>query len=241
MTESLVEVRNVSRKYHLGESVVDAVKETSMSVEQGSLVTITGRSGSGKSTFLSMIGGLTKPTTGEIMIDGTNIWKIGDKKLSKIRSEKIGFMFQFASFIPTLTVIENVMLPSTFKKGKNRKDVSKRAQELLEMVGLGDKINAFTSQLSGGQMRRVSIARSLMNDPELILADEPTGDLDEFTEMEIMRLLDQVKERGIAMMIVTHNPRLVSAKSRHFRMRDGVLTEKPYTSYVDTRAGPQME
>lgn len=224
MTE-IIGCRNLSKRYPADGKTVAAVEQVSLSVGRGDFVVILGHSGSGKTTLLSLIGGLTAPDSGEVMVAGVENWHQSDNALSAMRNRKIGFIFQFASLIPSLTVLENVLLPLAFgaTSGRDRQ----KAVEMLALVGLGDKANAFPAQLSGGQQRRVAIARAFINNPEVILADEPTGDLDEETELEILALFRKYNEQGTTFLVVTHNNGLAAtqANPRVFTMRQGVLEE----------------
>jgi putative ABC transport system ATP-binding protein/lipoprotein-releasing system ATP-binding protein len=183
-------------------------------------VSIVGHSGSGKSTFLSLIGGIALPDTGTVVIDGRNIRKYSDTKLSRLRNEKFGFVYQFASLIPTLTSTENVLLPTVFGGKKTKED----AVKLLQLVGLGDKVDRYPSELSGGEQQRVAIARAFIHDPDIILADEPTGDLDEETEAEIMAFFERInRERKVTMIMVTHSSDIALRATTRLRMKHGVL------------------
>lgn len=222
----IVETQNLTKIYRLGGEEVEAVRNVNLSVGDGEFISIVGHSGSGKTTLLSLIGGLTKPTFGEVLIDGIDIWSLSDEKLSRLRNRKIGFMFQFSSLIPTLSVRDNMLLPAALS-GKVGNDKSQRARELLERVGLQDKINAYPTQLSGGQQRRVAIARAFMNSPEIILADEPTGDLDEESEVQVMELLKAMNEdEGTTILLVTHSHELAAQTQRTLVMKSGQLFEK---------------
>ncbi|HDL21142.1 MAG TPA: ABC transporter ATP-binding protein, partial [Nitrospirae bacterium] len=204
----MIEVKDLSKTYKVGTDIVKAVDNVSLKVEKGEFLSIVGHSGSGKTTFLSLIGGLTKPDSGTVSIEGTDIWSISDNKLSELRNLKINFIYQFSSLIPTLDVIENVLLPTAFSRDKDKKYCD-YAMELIETVGIQDKIKSYPSQLSGGQQRRAAIARAFINRPSIILADEPTGDLDEETEIEIMNLFKEMnKNNGITFLIVTHSSEL---------------------------------
>jgi putative ABC transport system ATP-binding protein len=187
--------------------------------------TIVGHSGSGKTTLLSLVGGMVRPTAGRVLFNGTDIYQWDSDRLSEYRCEKIGFMFQSASLLPILTAKENLLLPVAFRSAPAHDGgIEQRARELLRQVGLGDKIDAYPSQLSGGQQRRVAIARAFMNGPELILADEPTGDLDEETEEEMMRFfLRMNEEQRTTFLMVTHNTTLAARASVRFRMDNGKL------------------
>lgn len=221
----MIELQDVIKIYQAGELSIKAVDGVDMDMETDEMVVIFGRSGSGKTTLLSLIGGLTKPTSGNISINGTDIWALNDKELSIFRNKNIGFIFQFASLIPTLNTIDNLRLPTIFDEKVRDGEKRARAQDLLERVGLGDRLDAYPSQLSGGEQRRVAVARALMNDPQIVLADEPTGDLDEETEAEIIETLQQVNKDGTGLLLVTHNTDLASVAERSFRMAGGSLTE----------------
>jgi putative ABC transport system ATP-binding protein/lipoprotein-releasing system ATP-binding protein len=221
----MIDVRNVTKRYRAGNQEITAVDDVSFRCEKGEYVSIIGHSGSGKTTFLSLIGGLTRPDDGDIVIDGTSILSLDDDRLSEFRNRKLNFVFQFSSLIPTLTAIENVMLPVVFSpERRNGKSVRDEAMRLLEEMGLGDKINAYPSQLSGGQQRRVAIARAFINNPEIILADEPTGDLDEETEADVIRFFKRLnQEKGITFIVVTHSTTIANEAKRVLRMHNGKL------------------
>lgn len=215
-----ITVKNVTKTYLVDSEMIPAVNDVSIEIEKGEFFSIVGHSGSGKTTLLSMIGGIVKPTSGTVMYEGNDIYSLDSNSLSEYRCEKIGFIFQFASLFQNLTARENVMLPIVFKTGGNNvDDIREKAVGLLNRVGLADKLNAYPSQLSGGQQRRVAIARAFINDPELILADEPTGDLDEETESEMMRFFKRMnEERGITFLLVTHNTELARQTKRQLKM-----------------------
>ncbi len=220
----MIEVRNLTKTYNIEGQVITAVDNVTLDVSEGEFVSIVGHSGSGKTTLLSLLGGLTRPDSGTVVMDGVNLWDIDDNRLSEFRNKKINFIFQFASLIPTLTVKENVCLPSVF--GQYNAGVDEYAVRLLEMVGLSDKINSYPSQLSGGQQRRVAIARAFINTPKVILADEPTGDLDEETEKEIISIFNRMNaDDKVTFIIVTHNTELAGQAKRQLRMSNGVLKE----------------
>jgi putative ABC transport system ATP-binding protein/lipoprotein-releasing system ATP-binding protein len=223
-----VVVKNVTKTYPIGSLSIDAVNAVSLSVERGDFISIVGHSGSGKTTLLSLIGGITNPSSGEILFDNTNIASLESDRLSEYRSEKIGFMFQFASLLPMLTVRENLLLPTVFAgTGGIREEAGARAVDLIRKVGLADKINAYPAQLSGGQQRRVAIARAFMNGPALILADEPTGDLDEETELDMLKFFRSMnQEAGTTFVMVTHNTDLAKQAGRRFRMHQGSIVEE---------------
>jgi putative ABC transport system ATP-binding protein/lipoprotein-releasing system ATP-binding protein len=224
---SLIELRSVTKTYAIDSAVINAVNNASIEIKKGQFVSIVGHSGSGKTTILSILGGIAKPTSGSVLYDGQDIYAFNSDKLSEYRSEKIGFMFQFASLLPILTSLENLLLPCVFKTVKESPEArEKKAKELLDMVGLRDKINAYPSQLSGGQQRRIAIARAFMNDPEVILADEPTGDLDEDTESEMMSFFKRMNsEKNITFIMVTHNTDLAMQTGRRLKMSGGIIAE----------------
>ena len=218
-------VENVVKSYTVGQQGISAVNHVSLEIDKGEFISIVGHSGSGKTTLLSIIGGIVQPTSGKILCNGTDIYSLDSDGLSEYRSRNIGFMFQFASLLPILSAKENLLLPGLFKSGNRPVDV-KKAEEYLEIVGLKDKIEAYPSQLSGGQQRRVAIARAFMNDPEIILADEPTGDLDEETEAEIMALFRKLnEEKKITFIFITHNLELAKQAQRQIRMSNGSIQE----------------
>lgn len=216
----MIELKGLSKTYSISGKTIKAVQPLDLVIQEGDFVSIVGHSGSGKSTLLSLIGGLARPDTGTIGIDARNIWDYNDKERSKLRNEKFGFVYQFASLIPTLTGAENVLLPTVFGKGKSTDD----ALRLLRLVGLGDKADRYPSELSGGEQQRVAICRAFINEPEIILADEPTGDLDEETEAEIMAFFEKInKEKKVTMIMVTHSSELALRAATRFRMKQGVL------------------
>lgn len=221
----IIECQEVCKTYMADGMEVRAADHVNMKIQTGDFVTILGHSGSGKTTLLSLIGGLTSPDKGRILINGHDSWSGDDRHISEIRNSTIGFVFQFASLIPTLTALENLLLPLSFSTSK--KEGRKRALDLLEKVGLADKANSFPSQLSGGQQRRIAIARAFINDPDIILADEPTGDLDEATEAEILEFFKSFHKKGITFVVVTHNRDLAQSQedARVVHMRNGKLEE----------------
>ena len=224
---SRIFLQNVSKIYTVGSQSVPAVLDASLSIEPGDFVSIVGHSGSGKTTLLSMIGGITMPTSGSIYVDSLDVSSLSSDGLSEYRSGKIGFMFQFASLLPMLTVRENLLLPAVFASSRSdTRHAADRATELIGMVGLGDKINAYPSQLSGGQQRRVAIARAFINQPSVILADEPTGDLDESSETDMMTFFMLMNQSGTTFVMVTHNTDLAAQANRRFTMHKGMLNEQ---------------
>jgi ABC-type lipoprotein export system ATPase subunit len=221
---SQIELRDISKIYRIGSEEIRAVDGVSLKIEKGEFLSIVGHSGSGKTTLLSILGGAVKPSSGRVLFEGYDICALDDKGLSRYRNERIGFMFQFASLLPVLTARENVLLPCLFRQN-GKPDIIK-ADEYLRTVGLGDKIHNFPSQLSGGQQRRVAIARALMNGSEVILADEPTGDLDEETEAEIMDLFKTLnREKKTTFIFITHNLDLAKQAEKQLRMTRGRIRE----------------
>ncbi|MCI0519927.1 MAG: ABC transporter ATP-binding protein [Chloroflexi bacterium] len=217
---------NVSKIYTLSrENAVHAVQEVSTRIQEGEFVVITGRSGSGKTTLLNLAAGLTRPTRGNVMLNGNNLWQMPDRQQSLLRNKNIGFIFQFPSLLPSLNALDNVILPTTFREtGADKGTAARRAAELLETVGLSDKLHAFPRQLSAGQQQRVVIARALINQPSALLADEPTSNLDEQTEREIMELFRQIHQaRHITMVMVTHASQLASYGTRAIEMAAGKI------------------
>ncbi|RLI74378.1 lipoprotein-releasing system ATP-binding protein LolD [Archaeoglobales archaeon] len=215
--EEAIRLENVYKIYRIGKQEVKALDGISFSIKKGDYISIMGPSGSGKSTLLNLIGCLDKPTEGEIFIDGVNIFSLNDDELTIIRRDRIGFIFQKFNLIPTLTALENVELPMIFNGGRKRE----KAIKLLEMVGIGDKINSKPAELSGGQQQRVAIARALANNPSIILADEPTGNLDSRTGSEIMNILEDLNKRGRTIVMVTHDPSIAEYSEKIIKIRDG--------------------
>jgi putative ABC transport system ATP-binding protein len=217
---------NLTKDLPLGAVVVHAVRGVNLEIYDNEMVGIVGPSGSGKSTLLGLIGGLDTPTTGRIEIDGVDITNMGEGRLTEVRNEKIGFIFQFFNLIPTLTALENVALPIQFARHP-RFDPEKRARELLELLGLGDRMNHRPMELSGGQQQRVAIARALANNPPLLLADEPTGNLDsEASQVVVQALHDVWRETGTTVVLVTHDHELAGQMGRVLELIDGRLMDE---------------
>ncbi len=220
-----IDLENLSKVFTIdsGHSI-RAVQDLNLTVEQGEFVVITGRSGSGKTTLLNLAAGLAKPTNGRVLLGDVDLWNLSDQAQSLLRNQKIGFIFQFPSLIPSLYVLENVALPRTFGLKSGKVDAYKRAKELLETVGLTDKLYAYPRQLSAGQQQRVVIARSLMNHPEVLMADEATSHLDEQTEKEIMALLKEVHAKThVTIMMVAHSTDLIQYGTRSIKMANGMI------------------
>jgi ABC-type lipoprotein export system ATPase subunit len=215
---------DIGKTYATERGEVEAVRGIDMEVPQGRFVAVVGRSGSGKSSLMAMIGGLSRPSRGIVSIDGTEIWALPGDRLSEFRNRSIGFVFQFASLIPTLRVIDNVALPALLSRQRNLAAAYRRGAELLDRMGLASYLDAYPSEISAGEQRRTVIARALINAPSLLLADEPTSDLDEQTETEIMdQLLAVQRERGMTLVVVTHNLDLAARADQIMHIVDGVL------------------
>jgi ABC-type lipoprotein export system ATPase subunit len=217
----VLEVKNVSKTYGNGPAKVAALKNISMQVGDGDFVAITGPSGSGKSTLLNVIGGLEQVSSGEVILDGQRIDNLNENALVDIRRRKIAYVFQQYHLIPSLTALENVLLPLTF--GSSNGHAEERAVELLRRVGLEKRSKHKPSQLSGGEQQRVAIARALVNGCALILADEPTGNVDQKTGMEVLELFQQVNQDGLAIIMVTHSPEIAGRAKRIVSLRDGEI------------------
>ncbi len=216
-----IEITDVVKDIPLGQRVVHALRGVSLTIARGEVVAIVGPSGSGKTTLLGLLGGLDVPTSGRIVIDGIDITHLSENKLATIRNRQIGFVFQSFNLIPTLTALENVALPIQFGRGR---DPMRRAAELLDAVGLADRMHHKPTQLSGGEQQRVALARALANDPGLILADEPTGNLDTANGERIMRhLLDLRATLGKTVVVVTHDPVIATRTDRTIHLRDGLV------------------
>jgi ABC-type lipoprotein export system ATPase subunit len=204
-----------------------ALKDVNLEVQRGEFLVITGRSGSGKTTLLNLAAGLTRPTSGKVFFEGMDWWSLPDRQQSLKRSQKIGFVFQFPSLLPALTTLENVVLATVFNDTPSHKQAFTHAIELLEIMGLGDKLEAYPRQLSAGQQQRVVIARALLNRPEVLLADEPTSDLDENTETEIMKFFKQIHlSQEITIVLVTHSTQLIHYGSLAVQMASGQLLKE---------------
>jgi putative ABC transport system ATP-binding protein len=216
---------NLTKDLPLGKVVVHAVRGIDLEIYENEMIGIAGPSGSGKSTLLGLIGGLDTPTTGRIEIDGVDITNMGEGRLTEVRNEKIGFVFQFFNLIPTLTALENVALPIQFARTP-KFDSERRARELLDLLGLSDRLNHRPMELSGGQQQRVAIARALANNPPLLLADEPTGNLDsEASGVVIQALRDVWRETGTTVILVTHDPELAGQMGRVLHLVDGRIID----------------
>lgn len=214
------------KDYVTERGAVAAVAGIDLQVAAGRFAAIIGRSGSGKSSLMAMIGGLSRPSAGRVVVNGTDIWDLTENELAAFRNRRIGYVFQFASLLPTLRLIDNVALPAMLNSGGNAGDTYARASVLLGQMGLGDHLDAYPSEVSAGEQRRAVIARALINDPAMILADEPTSDLDEQTEIEIMdELLAANRERGTTLILVTHNLALAEQAEQIVHIAAGEIVE----------------
>ncbi len=223
MTEQpVIEIRNVTKTYRMGDVEVHALRGASLKVFPGEMVAIMGPSGSGKSTLMNIVGCLDQPTSGEYFLDGKDVSRLSEDDLAAVRSRKIGFVFQSFNLLSRTTALANVELPLIYAGGKDRRT---RAEEALTRVGLGDRLHHKPNELSGGQQQRVAIARSLINNPSIILADEPTGNLDSKSGAEIMAIFQELNEEGITVIFVTHEPDIAEHTRRIVRLMDGVVVE----------------
>ena len=218
----LVDVHDIRKKYQLGETEVHALRGVSVSICAGDFVAIMGASGSGKSTFMNILGCLDKPTSGEYLLEGTDVSALTKRELARIRNQKIGFVFQGFNLLGRTTALENTELPMLYSK-TNISDRERRAREALVQVGLGDRADHFPSQLSGGQQQRVAIARALVNRPRMLLADEPTGNLDSRTSVEVMEIFQKLNAEGLTIILVTHEPDIAQFAKREIIFRDGQI------------------
>lgn len=220
----IMQVENLSKIYLKGKIQVQALRNASITVRKGEFLAIMGPSGSGKSTLLALIGTLEKATDGKIVLDGIDLRSVSEKQLPGVRREKIGFIFQNYNLIPTLSALENVELSMRFSRVP-KKERQERARDLLEELGLGDRLNHKPSELSGGEQQRVSIARALANRPAVILADEPTGEVDSKTRDSIVRIFKELSEKGQTILVVTHDPEVAKECSRVLRITDGMIKD----------------
>ncbi len=223
MDKTIIQISNLKKDYHIGEVTVHALRGVNMTIREGEFVAVMGVSGSGKSTMLNILGCLDKPSKGDYFLDGVDIKTLSKDELARLRNQKLGFVFQAYNLLPRTTALENVELPLFYNPKVKSKERKERAVKALEAVGLADRMHHMPNQLSGGQQQRVAIARSLVNDPVMILADEPTGNLDTRTSFEIMELFQDLNERGRTIVYVTHEPDIAKFATRNLVFRDGLI------------------
>jgi len=227
----LIELRDIHKTYHLGEVDVPVLKGISLRVAQGELVALMGTSGSGKSTLMNILGCLDHPTTGEYWLDGEEISGLSSKQRARVRKRMIGFVFQTFNLLPRTSALENVVMPLAYVEDIAERQMRQRATELLQKVGLAERLDHQPSQLSGGQQQRVAIARSLVNQPRILLADEPTGNLDSRTSEEILQMFQGLnRSDGLTIILVTHDPGVANHAQRIVRIRDGLIEDSTVAS-----------
>ena len=220
----IIKLKNVDKCYYLGDECIRAVDDVDISIKKGDFIAIVGPSGSGKSTMLNLVGALDFATKGDIFLDNINIEHLEESELAQLRGRKIGFVFQTFNLIPTLTALENVMLPMIFQ-GVSGEERKQRAKELLEKLGMGHRLTHLPSELSGGERQRVALARALANNPEVILADEPTGNLDTKRGEEIAKMLNQLNKEGKTIILITHDLYVAKHASKIYHLQDGRLVK----------------
>ena len=223
--KKVIEIQNIKRNFQVGDETVHALRDVSFNINEGEFVTIMGTSGSGKSTLLNILGCLDAPTSGEYLLDDIPVRTMSKPQRAVLRNRKIGFVFQSSNLLPKTTAVENVELPLMYNSAVSASERRRRAIESLQAVGLGDRLEHKSNQMSGGQMQRVAIARALVNNPAVILADEATGNLDSRTSFEILVLFQKLHAEGRTIIFVTHNPELSQYSSRNIRLRDGQVIE----------------
>lgn len=227
MRKNIIEIRNIIRDFKLGQETVHVLKGIDLNIEEGEYVAIMGPSGSGKSTLMNLLGCLDTPTAGSYKLNGKDVSYMTDDELAEIRNTEIGFVFQTFNLLPRTTALDNVALPMIYA-GKNKKERVERAEEVLTDVGLADRMDHKPNQLSGGQRQRVAVGRALVNKPSIILADEPTGNLDSITSKEIMDLFDEIHQAGNTVIMVTHEEDIAAHAKRVIRLRDGIIESDVY-------------
>ncbi|HUN15836.1 MAG TPA: ABC transporter ATP-binding protein [Saprospiraceae bacterium] len=222
MQQYIIKTNALSKIYKMGDEIVTALKSVDLAISKNDYVALMGPSGSGKSTLMNLIGCLDSPTAGDYYLNGVNVSQMSDTDLAEVRNKEIGFVFQTFNLLPRMSALENVAMPLVYA-GKSKAERESKAQKVLEQVGLGDRMYHKPNELSGGQRQRVAIARALVNDPAIILADEPTGNLDSKTSLEIMRILKDIHTAGNTIILVTHEPDIAEHAHRIIRMRDGLI------------------
>jgi putative ABC transport system ATP-binding protein len=228
---SLITIDRVTKVYRTGKTEVHALRGVDLCVERGEMIAIVGASGSGKSTLMNIVGCLDVPTSGDYVLDGVRINELGRNALADLRNQKLGFVFQGFNLLPRTSALENVELPLLYDRSGRRRDTLALARQALERVGLGDRLTHQTSELSGGQQQRVAIARALVTEPTVLLADEPTGNLDSRTSLGIMALFQALNDQGITMLVVTHEADIAACARRIVELRDGrIIRDEPVKS-----------
>ena len=223
---TVVRATEITKEFRTGKVVVHALRGVSLEIEAGEMVAIVGPSGSGKSTLLGLLGGLDTPTSGRVEVDSLDITDMNESQLADVRSAKIGFVFQTFNLIPTLTALENVALPAQFARSRSKVKPTRRARELLTTVGLGDRLKHRPAELSGGEQQRVALARAMVNQPALILADEPTGNLDSASGDRVLEALEQMRrETGTTLVVVSHDPSVAARADRVLQLHDGQIVQ----------------
>lgn len=236
---SLVELRNVSKIYHLGGEEIRALDDVTLDIDGGEFISIIGPSGSGKSTLMHILGCLDSPSKGTIQLDGTMIHDASARQLSRIRNQKIGFVFQFFNLLPKLNVLQNVELPMVYS-GASAKERRERAMEALRLVEMENRAKHRPMQLSGGQQQRTAIARALVNNPKIVFADEPTGNLDSHTGEAILKLFHQLSQEGRTIALVTHDPEIAAVTPRRIEIRDGKIAKNVDMKLAGLQSGPKF-
>lgn len=224
MSDSIIKVSDLKRSFPLGSGWIQILKGINLDIKKGEYVALMGPSGSGKSTLMNILGCLDTPTSGDYILNGKDVSKMNDNELAEIRNKEIGFVFQTFNLLPRTTALDNVALPMVYA-GRNKSERNRRATEVLTQVGLEDRMDHQPNQLSGGQRQRVAVARALVNKPSIILADEPTGNLDTKTSIEIMGLFDEIHAQGNTVILVTHEEDIAEHAHRIIRLRDGVIED----------------
>jgi len=222
MSNPIIQIKGLKREFTVGSEIIAALKGVDVSIQKNEYVAMMGPSGSGKSTLMNLLGCLDTPTSGDYTLNGTDVSSLEDDDLASIRNKEIGFIFQTFNLLPRLTALENVALPLVYT-GFSKVDRQKKAKEVLDKVGLGDRIDHKPNQLSGGQRQRVAVARALVNNPSIILADEPTGNLDSKTSLDIMKLFEEIHDMGNTLIVVTHEEEVAAHAHRILRLRDGLV------------------
>ena len=236
MNKAVIELQNIKRNFQVGDETVHALRGVSFTIREGEFVTIMGTSGSGKSTLLNTLGCLDTPTSGEYLLDGISVRTMSKPQRAVLRNRKIGFVFQSYNLLPKTTAVENVELPLMYNSSVSASERRRRAIEALQAVGLGDRLEHKSNQMSGGQMQRVAIARALVNNPAVILADEATGNLDTRTSFEILVLFQKLHAEGRTIIFVTHNPEIAQYSSRNIVLRDGQINEDTINTQIQNAA-----